>query len=72
MGEEVLSNLVDSLFEVKMIGKYTGKNGVSYLGIDPEVYLFDDEAFYIYKDELFRFSMVKSDSEEIRKLLKYE
>ena len=72
MGEEVLSNLVDSLFEVKMIGKYTGKNGVSYLGINPEQYLFDDEAFYIYKDELFRFSMVKSDSEEIRKLLKYE
>ncbi len=72
MGEEVLSNVVDSLFEVKLIGKYTGKNGVSYLGINPEQYLFEDEAFYIYKDELFRFSMVKSDSEEIRKILKYE
>ena len=44
MGEEVLSNVVDSLFEVKMIGKKSSENGVSYLSINPENYLFDDEA----------------------------
>ena len=63
MGEEVLSNVIDSLFEVKMIGKESNKNGISYLGINPENYLFDDEAFYIYKDELFRFSMAKCTEE---------
>lgn len=72
MGEEVLSNVIDSLFEVKMIGKESNKNGVSYLGINPENYLFDDEAFYIYKDELFRFSMAKCTEEEIKKILKSE
>ena len=72
MGEEVLSNVIDSLFEVKMIGKKSNKNGISYLGINPENYLFDDEAFYIYKDELFRFSMAKCTEEEIKKVLKSE
>lgn len=72
MGEEVLSNVVDSLFEVKMIGKQSNKNGISYLGINPENYLFNDEAFYIYKDELFRFSMVKCSEEEMKKILKSE
>lgn len=72
MGEEVLSNVIDSLFEVKMIGKESNKNGISYLGINPENYLFDDEAFYIYKDELFRFSMAKCTEEEIKKILKSE
>ena len=72
MGEEVLSNVIDSLFEVKMIGKESNKNGISYLGINPENYLFDDEAFYIYKDELFRFSMAKCTEEEIKKVLKSE
>lgn len=72
MGEEVLSNVIDSLFEVKMIGKESNKNGISYLGINPENYLFDDEAFYIYKDELFRFSMAKCTEEEMKKVLKSE
>ena len=72
MGEEVLSNVVDSLFEVKMIGKKSSENGVSYLSINPENYLFDDEAFYIYKDELFRFSLAKATLEEMKKVLKSE
>ncbi len=72
MGEEVLSNVVDSLFDVKMIGKQSNKNGISYLGINPDNYLFNDEAFYIYKDELFRFSMAKCSEEEMKKILKSE
>ena len=72
MGEEVLSNVVDSLFDVKMIGKESNKNGISYLGINPDNYLFNDEAFYIYKDELFRFSMAKCSEEEMKKILKSE
>lgn len=71
-GEEVLTNVIDSLFDVKIIGKLSNKNGLSYVGINPENYLYDDEGFYVYKDELFRFSMVKCTEEEMSKILKSE
>ena len=71
-GAETLTNVVDSLFDIKLIGKNSGNVGESYLGINPLGYLYDDESFFMYKDELFRFSMVKSTLDEMRKILKSE
>ena len=69
--EEVLNSSIDSLFNIKILGKNSTCSSNHYIGIDPSNYLYEDEAFYLCKDELFRFSLVKARSEESKKIINY-
>ena len=69
--EEVLNSSIDSLFNIKILGKNSKVSSTNYIGIDPGNYLYEDEAFYLCKDELFRFSLVKSRNEESEKIINY-
>lgn len=69
--EEILNSSIDSLFNIKILGKNSKVSSTHYIGINPNSYLYEDEAFYLCKDELFRFSLVKARKEEREKIINY-